>query len=420
MKKIIICLALIFIFINVSIINLAVENEEQDNVYLGVSKSEIKSGEEFSFTINLANINVVAFDLNIHFDENLFEYVSGPENTNVINGRIITSWYDDTGGNNPKQNCELVKYTLKAKEFGNELISIQGEFYNVEGGLIQSFTDGIEIVLAEDKQKEKIEISERSKVSDDNSKLDVMRFNQEGITPVFSPEITEYYFLTDSLNSLEVTAIPQNSKSEVNITGNTNFKEGLNTINIEVISPDKTSKTEYKIFLTKTNNLEYANANLETLAIENVTLEPEFSNDVYQYNATVSNTTNDLNILAIPEKQNASVQITGGKNLEYGNNEIIINVIAENGYTKKEYNVVVYKRNEEEQKIADEEKQINVEKLSAILASQDGNGQTEQQDNIKNRIIEELKNNKWWLIVVFAIVIIIAISVIYKKKKINM
>ena len=41
-----------------------------------MSKSEIKSGEEFSFTINLANINVVAFDLNIHFDENLFEYVS--------------------------------------------------------------------------------------------------------------------------------------------------------------------------------------------------------------------------------------------------------------------------------------------------------------------------------------------------------
>ena len=120
--------------------------------------------------------------------------------------------------------------------------------------------------------------------------------------------------------------------------------------------------------------------------------------------------------MAIPEKQNASVQITGGKNLEYGNNEIIINVIAENGYTKKEYNVVVYKRNEEEQKIADEEEQINVEKLSAILASQDGNGQTEQQDNIKNKILEELKNNKWWLIVIFAIAIIIAISVIYRKK----
>lgn len=417
MKKVIICLALLFIFINVSCVNLAVENTEQDNIYLSLSKSEIKSEEEFSFTINLANINVAAFDLNIYFDENLFEYISGPENTNVINGKIITSWYDDTGGSNPKQNCELVKYTLKTKEFGNGLISIQGEFYDENGEKLQSFVDGIEIVLLQDKQVEKIELSEQSRVSDDNSKLEVMRLNQEGITPVFSPEITEYYFLTDTLDDLEIIAIPQNSKSEVNISGNSNFKEGLNIINVEVISPDKTSKTEYKIFLTKTKALETANANLETLAIENIILEPEFANDVYQYNAEVSNTTTDLNILAISEKQNASVQISGGKNLEYGDNEIIIHVIAENGYTKKEYKVTVYKRNDEEQKIADEERKVNAEKLSAILSNQDGNGQTEQQDNLKNVVIEEVKKNRWWLLVVGVTVTIIIISIIYRKNK---
>ena len=407
----------------ISITSIAVESDgqSQDNIYLDISKSEVKSDEEFSFTINLANIGISAFDLNIYFNENLFQYVSGPENTNVVNGKIITSWYDETGENNAKQNCELVKYTLKAKEIGNELISVQGEFYDSEGNLVQRFTDGIEVITEEEGEIEKIEISETSQTSDDNSKLEIMRLNQEGITPGFSPDVTEYYFLTKDLNSLEITAIPQNANSEVIITGNTNFKEGLNTININVNSPDKTSVTNYKIYVTKTNNLEQANANLETLAIENVTLEPEFANDIYEYNTIVTNTTENLNILAIPEKQTANVQISGGSNLVYGNNEILINVIAENGYTKKEYKVNVYRRNEEEQKLADEQKQIEIQKLNAILESQNEENleKSENNESTQSNIAENIKENKWKIVVAIIIVIAILSIVIYRIKSYN-
>lgn len=420
MKRIAIFLIML---IMISITSIAVESDgqSQDNIYLDISKSEVKSDEEFSFTINLANIGISAFDLNIYFNENLFQYVSGPENTNVVNGKIITSWYDETGGNNAKQNCELVKYTLKAKEIGNELISIQGEFYDSEGNLVQRFTDGIEVITEEEGEIEKIEISETSQTSDDNSKLEIMRLNQEGITPGFSPDVTEYYFLTKDLNSLEITAIPQNANSEVIITGNTNFKEGLNTININVNAPDKTSVTNYKIYVTKTNNLEQANANLETLAIENVTLEPEFVNDIYEYNTIVTNTTENLNILAVPEKQTANVQISGGSNLVYGNNEILINVIAENGYTKKEYKVNVYRRNEEEQKLADEQKQIEIQKLNAILESQDEENleKSENNESIQSNIAEAIKENKWKIVVAIIIVIAILSIVIYRIKSYN-
>ena len=417
MKRIAIFL---IILIMISITSIAVESDgqSQDNIYLDISKSEVKSDEEFSFTINLANIGISAFDLNIYFNENLFQYVSGPENTNVVNGKIITSWYDETGGNNAKQNCELVKYTLKAKEIGNELISVQGEFYDSEGNLVQRFTDGIEVITEEEGEIEKIEISETSQTSDDNSKLEIMRLNQEGITPGFSPDVTEYYFLTKDLNSLEITAIPQNANSEVIVTGNTNFKEGLNTININVNSPDKTSVTNYKIYVTKTNNLEQANANLETLAIENVTLEPEFANDIYEYNTIVTNTTENLNILAIPEKQTANVQISGGSNLVYGNNEILINVIAENGYTKKEYKVNVYRRNEEEQKLADEQKQIEIQKLNAILESQNEENleKSENNQSTQSDIAENIKENKWKIVVAIIVVIAILSIVIYRVK----
>ena len=416
MKKIASFLVLLCFTIMIYTVSLAQDKESQDNIYLSISKSELRNGEEFSFTINLANLNVSAFDINIYFDNQLFEYISGPENTNVIDGKVITSWYDETGGKNPKQNCELVKYTLRAKEIGSKLISIQGEFYNAEGELLQAFTDGIEIVQSEDKEIEKIELSEESKVPDNNSKLEILRLNHEGMTPVFSPDITQYYFLTETLNELEVTAIPQNPVSEVNITGNTNFKEGLNTISIEVISPDKTTSTQYKILITKTTDLEKANANLETLAIEDVTLEPEFTNNIYEYNATVSNTTQKLNILAIPEKINAHVEITGGENLEIGNNQIYIQVVAENGYTKKQYIVNVYKRNEEEQKQVDEERKINIQKLNAILENeQEEEKQLENQEN--HTIIKSFEENKEWLITWVILVVIVVIITTYRIKK---
>ncbi len=415
MKKIVIFLIILFMLINISIITLAVENENLDSVYLQATNTEIKNGEEFSFTINLANIDVAAFDIQIYFNNELLEYVSGPENTNVIGSKMITVWYDETGGANPKQNCELVKYTFKAKEIESEYIAIQGEFYNAEGVQVQSFTDGIEIIANKETQIETIEISEESEVTSNNSRLKNLRLNHEGMTPVFSPDVTEYYFLTEDLSQLEVTAIPENTNANVTISGNSNFKEGLNTIVIEVTSPDKTSKTQYTISVTKTKDLEKANANLETLAIENVTIEPEFANDIYQYHAIVSNTTENLNILAIPEGQNAKVEVVGGENLKYGDNAVNIQVMAENGYTIKHYKVNVYRRNEEEQKIADEEQKVNIQKLNAILEEQEKG--EEEQNSSNNSIIENIEENLWFVIIYSIFSIIIVILVIYRIKK---
>ena len=415
LKKIVFGLVFLLILLGNCIKSFAIQNENQDSIYLNVSNTEIRNGEEFSFTINLANIDVAAFDIQIYFNNELLEYVSGPENTNVSGSKMITVWYDETGGANPKQNCELVKYTFKAKEIESEYIAIQGEFYNAEGVQVQSFTDGIEIIENEETQTETIEISEESEVTSNNSKLKNLRLNHEGMTPVFSPDITEYYFLTEDLSQLEVTAIPENINANVTITGNTNFNEGLNMIVIEVTSPDKTSKTQYTISVTKTKDLEKANANLETLAIEHVTIEPEFANDIYQYHAIVSNTTENLNILAIPERQNAKVEVTGGENLQYGDNAINIQVTAENGCTIKQYKVNVYRRNEEEQKIADEEQKINIQKLNAILEEQE---EREEGQNLReNSIIDNLKENVWFIAIYIIFSIIIVILVIYRIKK---
>ena len=143
--------------------------------------------------------------------------------------------------------------------------------------------------------------------------------------------------------------------------------------------------------------------------------------DIYEYNTIVTNTTENLNILAIPEKQTANVQISGGSNLVYGNNEILINVIAENGYTKKEYKVNVYRRNEEEQKLADEQKEIEIQKLNAILESQNEENleKSENNESTQSNIAETIKENKWKIVVAIIIVIAILSIVIYRIKSYN-
>lgn len=405
----------LLIILNICIKSFAVQNKNQDSIYLNISNTEIKNGEEFSFTINLANIDVTAFDIHIYFNNELLEYISGPENTNVVDSKIITVWYDETGGKNTKQNCELVKYTFKAKKIGSGYIAIQGDFYNTEGIQIQSFTDGIEMIANEETQTEMIEVSEESQVASNNSKLKTLRLNHEGMTPIFSPDITEYYFLTEDLSALEVTATPENPNAKVTTTGNTNFKDGLNIITVEVTSQDETSKTIYTIFVTKTKDLEKANTNLETLAIENVTLEPKFSNDIYQYNATVSNNIENINILAIPEKQGTKVEVTGGKNLQYGKNVVNVQVMAENGYTIKQYRINIHRRNEEEQQIAEEEIKMNVQKLNAILEEQEEGEKEEKQSEIN--IIENIQNNLGFIMIYIIFSILIIIIVIYRIKK---
>lgn len=397
--------------------NVLAENiEDKINIEIVSSEDKIKK-EEFSIIINLSNLSVSAYDIEINFDNELIEYVANIENTNYVNGRILSSWYDTSGGRNAKENCELIKYKFKANQIGNSLISIKGKMYDSLGKEIASIEENKIISVVEENQ----EITPNTNNENNtNSKLKEMRLNHEGITPEFNPEITEYYFTTENLNELEVIANPQNKNSKVEITGNKDFKIGINEININVTASNNINKTSYKIYVTKTNNIELANANLENLAIENAILSPEFNENILEYKTEVSSTTENLNILAIPQKINAKVEINGGKNLKYGNNEIIINVIAENGYTRKKYKIDVYKRNEQEQLKAEEEKKKELEKLEQILQKNNNENVKlsieEIEGNIENLEKEE-RNFNWFLIVIITLVLVLLLVIFIATKK---
>lgn len=140
-------------------------------------------------------------------------------------------------------------------------------------------------------------------------------------------------------------------------------------------------------------NLELENTNLEILAIENALLYPAFDNNTLNYKAEVSNEITKLNILAVPENEAGKVQIIGLENINEGNNKVSIIVTAANGITKKEYNVNVYKRNEQEEKEYEANQTENQKKLEQAyeiektsVIQEEEQKQEKQQENKLNVI----------------------------------
>ena len=255
----------------------------------------------------------------------------------------------------------------------------------------------------------------------DNAYLKILRLNYVGITPEFRKDIKEYYFLADMyINEIKVIAIPENESATVKITGNTDIKEGLNTINIEVESEDKTKTETYKIYVTKTNNKELANSNLENLAIKQGTLQPPFEADITHYYVELANDISKLDILAISQSMNAQVNMEGNDELQIGDNTITVNVTAEDGITNKKYVITAHRRNEQEEIEEEEQREKGQKQLSLLLENNEEYTSTRLSSEIQG-VVPKVNNIKIEDIVTFMLlgIVLIGFVVMFISIKIN-
>ena len=381
MKKFIVSITFLFILLITS----TIESSAKSEISLKASDDVIQKNEEITITADIDNVDIAAHTLWIYFDSEKMECTSELENMNIIEDKIVYTWFSDTGVN--KKINELLSIKFKSKQDGIASFYLIGEVYNDNGEKLEIQYSNEEVKIGEVEDKKEKEISsENNNVSSNDASLDIMRVNREGISPDFDKNIKEYYLIVDeSVDKLDITAIATNQKAEVNITGNENLKMGVNKIKISVTSEDKTKKEEYVIYVTKTRNENEAEADLENLAIENYELSPEFNKDVTNYFVEVSNDTEKLNVLAIPIDTNAKVKIEGNKNLNVGKNKVIINVTAKDGITNKKYYINVNRRNEDEEKIFKEEQLNSIEEANIIMDKMNANISNEKKiENEKN------------------------------------
>lgn len=389
LKKIILTM-LIFIA-SCSLLGNVIFASENATVYLSSNKKEANKDEEIEITVNIQNTKTAACNIAVYFEETKVEFISDIENTNLVENKVNFVWFDQLGGKGAKEG-EIVTFKFRAKEDGLVTFTVNGEFYNQKGQLIETDfkEEQVQIGKPEIDLQNQLQEEQGSNPETSNCNLKTLRVDAQGLTPTFEPQIEEYYLVVpNSIQSVDVLAVSDNPNAIVDIKGNTDLKEKINDIKIQVTSADKTKSKVYTIHVSKTDNVEIANTNLEILAIENVLLNPPFEALQTNYKVEVSNETENLNIFAVPENEKATVEINGKDNLKEGNNLVTVVVKAQDKITTKTYRINVNRRNLEEEKKYQEEKEkqkeelenaYKIEKTSATIDNS-------QEQSIKNQKI---------------------------------
>lgn len=364
------------------------------SVSLSSSSSNVTVGDEITISVNLSGASIATLTVKVAVDTSKVEYVSGPSNSSFSNGRAIYTWTDPNGGSTPKTEGTIVSFKFRAKVSGKATFSVTGDFYNPDEEVVNPSFSGTSINIKEQTQTPPAEIPEtpstpqtppstnntgstvtppttggqtsqkpatnnqstsnqstsnQSSVSS-NANLKSLHLDVEGLSPAFNKSTTKYYIVVpSSINSINVTAEPENADAKVNITGNKDLKLESNKINIAVVAPDGKTTKNYVINVTKTDNPNASNANLENLAIENVEMTPEFNADVTEYKVEIPSIMDKLNILAIPQNEKANVKIEGNENIPFGDSQILITVISEDTLLSKQYIVYVHRKTETEE-----------------------------------------------------------------------
>ncbi|MCL2341840.1 MAG: cadherin-like beta sandwich domain-containing protein [Firmicutes bacterium] len=280
------------------------------NVSVVSSKSSVISGEEFEESVDLSGVPACAFQLELSFDGNKLEYISGPENSNMVSNTALYTWVDSTGGSSPIKDGTAVTFKFKAKAAGEAVFGIKGMFFDKDSNEIMPVYKGGSVTISNTAGAGPMPAKQSTDPS--NAYLGVMRLGVEGISPDFDKNITEYNLIIGTdVSDLNITALPENPESRVNIYGDKGLKTGLNKVQIEVISKDGSQKRTYTVNVTKTGEPAKANADLQMLSVENFNITPNFSAGIMLYKASVPSNVEKVNVFAAAESINANVKITG-------------------------------------------------------------------------------------------------------------
>ena len=177
-----------------------------------------------------------------------------------------------------------------------------------------------------------------------NAYLSNITFSNGTLNEVFNKDTYDYTVSVDkNTTSLQnLVATKEDNKARVEITGNSNFRTGNNTVKIKVTAEDGTTIKEYRIVVNKAAN---DDSSLNDLKVRyggsNHTMDQVFNKNNTDYTITVPSNVTSVDMIYTKSDNNQQVVVTGNTNLTVGNNTVKVKVTAEDGTTTTTYNVVV-------------------------------------------------------------------------------
>ena len=240
----------------------------------------------------------------------------------VINNSACESYRSQVCNNNQMRYCSMIMY------YDCERTSSGASFYTTT-------TTKKRITTRRNTTTTTSPVTTTTEKIISNTKLSSIILSSGNIdfdSDVFNYEIT----IEDSVNTINVSAIPQDKSSKVDIEGNSNITNG-SVIKITVTGTDN-STSVYSIKVNKTEKKLSNNAKLKSLTIDEYQIS--FSPSVTNYSVIVGEDVNSLGINYETENENTKVTIEDNEDLRDGSKVKII-VIAEDGKTTNTYNIDV-------------------------------------------------------------------------------
>lgn len=203
-----------------------------------VASVSCEKGQTVTVSVTVSTtVDMAMYQYTLSYDTAMLQYQSGDadgESAGTL--RIIKESASGTS--------QTLKFTFKSLAVGSTKVSVSGYIVcptDVAYGdsLPTTVTNGTVTVKAPYQ-------------ASTNANLKSLSVGQGSLSPAFSKSVYEYAVsVGGGVDRLTVSASPEDSKATVKVSGNTNLKEGANTVTIKVTAEDgKTTKT-YKIIVTR-------------------------------------------------------------------------------------------------------------------------------------------------------------------------
>ncbi|WP_212963092.1 cadherin-like beta sandwich domain-containing protein, partial [Cohnella xylanilytica] len=174
----------------------------------------------------------------------------------------------------------------------------------------------------------------------------------------FSPDKLEYELnVPNGKTSVGVAAVATVDGATVQGTGPVELSVGANTVTVTVTAKDGVTKKAYKLTINRAAPAASSEARLSGIRIDEEPIA-SFSPDHYHYSIEVENEKTSVAVAVTKIDSRAAEHVSGNTDLKVGSdNNIVIEVTAQDGVTKKTYTIQVTRL---------EPSVSNVAKLSAL------------------------------------------------------
>ena len=200
-----------------------------------------------------------------------------------------------------------------------------------------------------------VSIYEIGIIQEASDNMDLKSLTMDGFTfdRDFDPSVVHYEAEVDeTTTNVNITAIPQDPKATVYITGDKELMTGSNTISIQVLSQSKATSKTYQIIATRPVSSNSFLSDLSVYSIKEVEgenvqtdypLDPSFTSSGEEYDVYVPYDISGVYVGFTKAVPTSKVSGAGYQALGYGDKEVELTVTAEDGETKKTYTINIHR-----------------------------------------------------------------------------